>query len=624
MMSRRGHPTVTPMAPRPDIPQFLPVLRFLPSPPVELSGNCVSIPAPPLLPSWEQRFPGRQQFERDQLTGRATNQVETIRDSLWVVTFDWAVVDERIVRLEATFPDTYPYQRPHVRLLSGWEPRPTRHVSPQDGNICLIGRASNQWTPGLTLAQLLDEKLFEALSDTGEQDPQAEPADYWWNQISIPQSYCLVDSSWKIEQETSGSLDLLLNFKLAKIEGAPPVIKAVVAEVRAVDGSVLASWAGPLPQDMRSGTTRLTIPWARVDATVFPEPEVGPQLGELQQRFGFSNKPHKIGRGMAGSGFAVLHNIEGGNDDPGMGWIFAMRIGQAKAFQPQDRKRRKQHKLFQVVLPVMRAGQADIGLRVPAYSLLRDKAIAVFGLGAIGAPLAIDLARNGVKRLHLVEHDIVEPGNTVRWPLGADAWGQRKVQAIADFIAREYPATEVLPHQQAIGAFNPIPDSQLIASIVSDVDLVIDGTAAWGVTQLLEGASRAKGVPLIQFSATPTLWGGTVVRYSGMGGCPVCLEHVWNAEKDDVRRIERAPGAEGEGALTQPPGCAERTFTGGSFDLGELSLQAVRLAISTLETPGGDSIIQTLSLADPLGNRILPVWREEPLPKHSECSCGSI
>jgi len=582
----------------------------------------VSLPAHPLLPSWEQRFPGRQQSERDHLALHATNKVESIRDSLWVVTFDWAVLDGRILRLEATFPDTYPYQRPHVRLLSGWEPRPTRHVSPQDGNICLIGRASNQWTPGLTLAQLLDEKLFEALSDTGEQDPQAEPADYWWNQISIPQSYCLVDSSWNIEQATSGSLDLLLEFQPAKIEGAPPVIKAVVTEVRAVDGSVVATWTGPLPQDMRSEASRLTIPWVRVDATVFPEPNAGPQLDGLQQRFGFATKPHKIGRGMAGSGFAVLHPIEGGKGGPGTGWIFAMRIGQSKAFQPQDRKRRKPHKLFQGVLSVMRAGQADVGLRVPAYSLLRDKTIAVFGLGAIGAPLAIDLARNGVKRLHLVEHDVVEPGNTVRWPLGTSAWGQRKVQAIADFISREYPATEVLPHQQAIGAANPIPDNELIESIVSGADLVIDGTAAWGVTQLLEGATRPKGVPLIQFFATPTLWGGAVVRYSGKGGCPVCLEHAWNAEKDDVRRIERAPSAQEEGMLAQPPGCAERTFTGGSFDLGELSLQAVRLAISTLETPGGDSLVQTLSLADPMGNRILPAWREDPLPVHSACSCG--
>jgi hypothetical protein len=248
--------------------------------------------------------------------------------------------------------------------------------------------------------------------------------------------------------------------------------------------------------------------------------------------------------------------------------------------------------------------------------------VAVFGIGTIGAPLAIELARNGCRTLHLVEHDLVEPGNTVRWPLGTSAWGQPKLEALRAFLSREYPATSVHNYPHFLGqAANPdagVPgDDELLEAVLPEVDLVIDASASHGVTTLLADRCRQLGVPMISLFATPTLEGGAVVRHASSGGCPNCLLHAWHDGQ-----IKPPPGNGDDSGLSQPPGCAERTFVGAGYDLQELSLQAVRLAVQTLSDPEADaSLIQTLSFVSEDGQRTPPNWRVDGLPKHPDCRC---
>lgn len=574
------------------------------------------------LPVWERRFPGLQQREVDALHTQATRVQTSLGPGCqWVIDLDWPMDDGSVVHLEATYPDTFPCTRPHVRLLGGKDPRPTRHVAPIDGAICLLGRASNQWHAGLTLADMLKEQLANALNDTGDQDPQGEPADYWWNGLGLKDSYCLVDSNWTLGDASSGTLELRIatgspTTPLSERKVPPLEVCAAVMAVRCAQGQLLAAWEGPLPKALEAAKT-VTVPWARLPETLLPQGDTDGQLLALRSALHLESKPQNLGGGCAVRPFVLTHPIETGLNTCGVGWILVLEWGHPKAFRPRDKGRQPRHTLARSIVPVMRAGSDDLGVRVPTVALLRQKRVAVFGLGAIGSPVAIELARAGCKRLHLIEHDSVEPGNTVRWPLGTSAWGRRKVLAIADFIAREYPMTTVVPHQQMIGGLNDIPDEVMLNEVLGDVDLVIDGTVAWGVTQLLDVSCRERGIPLLQLFATPTLEGGAVVRLAGSGGCLVCLEHAW-----DQGEIIRPPGALQDQILTQPTGCAERTFTGASYDLEEVSLQTVRLAIQTLADAGTvSSLIQTLSLVNAAGQRMPPQWREESLPRHPKCTC---
>lgn len=487
-----------------------------------------------------------------------------------------------------------------------------------DGNLCLLGRDTRQWRQQWTLATLLEKQLADALNDTGQEDEQGEPAEFWWNQYGLRGSYCLVDSSWTLDGATCGTLKV--RYRLKK-NGNIPEIWAVVTEVRDGYGAILHTWAGAIPPEIAAGSDEINIPWIYVDETILPNGG-GEQIDNLMARFAAKPRHVEFTHTLIGRWFSVVYKMELGFQREGLGWLFPFYFGPKKSFRPAKPGAQVQPPQI-TVLPTYRAGESDLGARVPAVGILRAKKIAVIGLGAVGAPLAVELARNGCSLLHLVDHDVVEPGNSIRWSLGTSAWGRSKTDSLPAFIRREYPWAEVKEHRHAVGNLDDEDpakgDDNLFDAILPETDLVVDATASYGVSTILSDYCRARGIPLISLYASPPVEGGVVARFAPGGGCPTCLEFAYHAGA-----IQRAPGFTEDRGLQQPPGCAERTFTGASFDLQELSLQAARLIIETLENPEAaqESVVQTLSLtAD--GHPTPPAWRIDLLPKMDGCSCAT-
>ncbi|RWO18433.1 MAG: hypothetical protein EOS09_35065 [Mesorhizobium sp.] len=52
-------------------------------------------------------------------------------------------------------------------------------------------------------------------------------------------------------------------------------------------------------------------------------------------------------------------------------------------------------------------------------------------------------------------HDVVEPGNSIRWPLGTTAWGVHKTAAIKQHVEAEYLWVEVEAIHHFVGAPTP-------------------------------------------------------------------------------------------------------------------------------------------------------------------------
>ncbi|RUU11538.1 hypothetical protein EOD23_10200 [Mesorhizobium sp. USDA-HM6] len=592
----------------------------------------MTTPAGP-VPRWEKRYPGRLKYELDALRAAGiTPEIDepALAGGRLSLTFDWPLDNATTLRLQAVFPDAYPHFRPQVFLLAGLDPPPARHRSPMEGNLCLLGRDTRQWTPGWSLCTLLEKQLADSLRGVGEEDQQGEPAEYWWNNLGRDSgSYCLIDSDWTLGDASQGTLQLrYIQDQTVKVEtengpSRSPAIRAYVEEVRADDGQVLHQWAGPLPADLADADNRLEVPWARSKETILPEPQLDAQLKKLRQEYSWLERarPRNYGSGLKFDLRALVYPSELAFGETGLGWCFILLFGHARGFEPKKNKAPKPLRI--IAIPVFRAGPGDIGWRVPAVASLKDKRILVVGVGAVGAPVAIELARNGCRTLDLVDHDVLEPGNTIRWPLGAAVWGQRKADALQAFLTREYPGTEVRSHSHFIGtaaqALSGPGDDDILDTLIRDADLVIDGSASHGVTTLLDDRCRGAAVPLISLSATPTLEGGTVVRHIRESGCPNCLLHAWHKHE-----IDPPPGQDaGDEALIQPAGCDERTFAGADYDLQELSLQAVRLAIDTLSGKAAEgSVVQTLSFVDDERARCPPRWRVDPLPKHPDCRGG--
>lgn len=585
----------------------------------------------PAQPRWEKRYPGRLEYELGALraAGIAPEiDQEALAKGRLFLTFDWPLDATTTLRLQAVFPDAFPHFRPQVFLLSGIDPPPMRHRSPLEGNLCLLGRDTRQWMPSWTLRKLLESQLADAVRGTGPEDPQGEPAEYWWNAINRSGSYCLVDSAWDLAGAAEGTL--LVRYaqdSVSKEQAAPgskysPILRALVEDVRSSDGTLLHHWDGPAPSLLTESALTVEVPWVKTDQTLYPDRALSEQTNALRETYPRlkSGKPQRHSEGLQFDLYALVYPSELAFGETGLGWTFMFRFGHLQAFKSLEKRKGGQKPLTLTTLPVYRAGPCDIGWRVPSASVLKDKRVVVVGTGAVGAPVAIELARNGCKTLDLVEHDIVEPGNGIRWPLGASAWGHGKGEALRAFLAREYPATATRIHAHFVGgvsqAIGETGDDEVLDALIDRADIVIDGSASQGVTTLLAERCRNAVIPLISLSATPTLEGGAVVRYTRDGGCPNCLEYAWH--RHDIRP---PPGrGAGDEVLAQPPGCGERTFVGANYDLQELSLQAVRLTIDTLGSGAhAGSVVHTLSFIDDAGERCPPRWRFDPLPQHAAC-----
>lgn len=564
-----------------------------------------AIPAP--LPSWERRYPGRQAYERAELGEHAHNLRDMPNDrSLWQLEFDWALSTGEVARLRAVFPDTYPATRPIVTLLGGIV-RPERHISP-DGVLCLLGRESRQWTPDWTLAQLLNEQLERALHQQGPEDPQGEPAEFWWNHAAGHGNYCLIDSDWAVGDVERGTLDLRLSFQR---EASGWLTHAYMASIIDEQGREIVAWTSALPPSLVDAST-LRVPWVRLDSAPLPFAPVGDQLRGLIEAHRLRWLPAKsLTQGVHGRAVAFCYPSELEQGHIGNSWLVLLETGKGRALRPQARG--GQAAIHRTLLPTLRAGATDLQARAPQLRALANCKVVVVGVGAIGAPVAVELARIGVKQLDLIEGDILEPGNSVRWPLGASHWGLRKPEALRRHLAKEYPGTRIHSHERTLGSDNTSPDGQLLDELLERADLVIDASVAFGISQWLSERCRRANRPFVQAFATPTLEGGCVVLLNG-DACLVCLEHRWLD-----RSIEPPDGDRAEPLLIQPPGCSERTFLGEGVDLQEISLQVVRLAVQQLSQPLPHSVVQTVSLQ--VEGMRLPRWRSQVLTAHPDCSC---
>ena len=97
---------------------------------------------------------------------------------------------------------------------------------------------------------------------------------------------------------------------------------------------------------------------------------------------------------------------------------------------------------------------------------IRRSTIGIAGLGGLGSNIAMLLARTGVERLVIADHDTVELTNIHRqcYPLGSV--GKKKVDAIAEEISRINPWCIVEKHDMRITKDN--------VSVFSECDVVCE------------------------------------------------------------------------------------------------------------------------------------------------------
>lgn len=205
---------------------------------------------------------------------------------------------------------------------------------------------------------------------------------------------------------------------------------------------------------------------------------------------------------------------------------------------------------------------------------LRERRVAVFGLGGVGGHAAEALARAGVGALDLIDADRVSLSNLNRQLVATlDTVGQLKVEAMAERIARVNPFCRVTCH-----ALFYLPQTADQVDL-AQYDYVVDAVDT--VSAKVELAVRCQGlqVPLISAMGTGNKMDPgrlTVTDLSRTQGCPLARVMRRELKKRGVEHLRvcysteeplRPRGADGQpsrtpGSMSFVPGVAGMMMAG--------------------------------------------------------------
>lgn len=538
------------------------------------------------------------------------------------------------IRLTAVFPDNYPFFRPEVYAHGLALPR---HQNPFGKNLCLLPRSTAEWEPEWTLVTYLQSQLPKVLEKGAIVDPtllaedpdeHAEPVGEY---VADPYHPVIFDGYWTESVPAQGDDIVLLGKALVGVSDRSG-IQTRMAVLETVDPS--GRKVGQLPSSLRKHFA-ISLEGAMLRLRERPSLE-NPledlkwltKLAEDNGIYGLRRKPAQLKNGVKITGVIGLNFPEEVKPGvPGMGWLFLVSAVVQEAGTLKGKKSRPNEKPIAYYAKASRVGEADLHVRIPRLRGLKSKSIALVGLGSIGAPAAIELARNQVGELRTLDYDVVDPAPTVRWPLGLASSGLLKTEAIRAFIEEHYPRTVIKPLNHKIGIVPPVHaqrihplEQQVLEQLLEGASLLFDASAEVGVSHFLSEEAKRLRIPYVSIYATAGAWGGLVMRVvpGKTRGCWMCLQH---AKMDGTIPVP----VRDEAGEIQAAGCGDLTFTGAGFDLQNVSLAGVRLAVATLCSgeeggyPDMDWDVGVLSLADADGRPIAPTWTTHLLEAHPQC-----
>lgn len=524
------------------------------------------------------------------------------------------------LKLTAQYPDTFPYFRPEVIAPDLNLPR---HQHPVTKNLCLLPRNTFAWNPTQTLGSFLAEQLpkvfvkgYETDLDKIKADPleQAEPASEYYVSLGAPH--------------------VLFNNMPYKLEKLGPGVSLVDKVILGVPKNPATLHFEVLGRPNEITPTQRSQYFKSPSVEIFfvtKLPELGnnnkdlwdsivKDLNTMRLKPASDSFPLPSGH-MVKSIFGVCFPEERSKGEESLGLLFFSHIHLRSGTTTK-------HEYFIHKVESTRA--EELQQRIPTLTSLRNKTITVIGLGALGAPSVIEFAKAGVKKIHVLDYDTVDIGPTVRWPLGKSAVGMFKTSAIKDFLREHYPQVEIEVYQKRIGLVrNPESDTvnelHLLERLTKNSSLIYDAAVEHGVHHILSILTTKHSIPYVIVSATPGVWGGTVVSFEPekTKGCYMCYVE---AKGDNTIP---APPSDPAGNL-QALGCGDLSFTGTGFDLMNIIAAGVRVSVGLLckDDPSGYELVgkdvRILSLRGKNNEPILPEWFTQELQVHHACiSCNS-
>ncbi|MEL6205229.1 MAG: molybdopterin-synthase adenylyltransferase MoeB [Pseudomonadota bacterium] len=148
----------------------------------------------------------------------------------------------------------------------------------------------------------------------------------------------------------------------------------------------------------------------------------------------------------------------------------------------------------------------------PGQKRMRDARVLVIGAGGLGSPALLYLAGAGMGTIGVIDDDIVSNANLQRQVIHRDRdIGMPKVFSAERAMKELNPYITVRPYNRRLS-------EEIVADLLDDYDLVLDGTDNFETRHLVNRACVAKGLPLI--SGALSQWEGQISVFDPARGAP--------------------------------------------------------------------------------------------------------
>lgn len=196
----------------------------------------------------------------------------------------------------------------------------------------------------------------------------------------------------------------------------------------------------------------------------------------------------------------------------------------------------------------------------PRQLALRKRRVAIVGCGAIGAPVAAQLAMAGVGNVLLIDPEVLAWSNVGRHPLGAESVGLFKALALAKKFTASFPHSRFDSRSEGFG------DVVLKESnILLDCDLIVCATGIWSVESAVNVWHWSENGPrhVVYAWTEPHACAGHAVAVKRGSSCLQCQFSPFGDSKLIVTDwaetgTKREPAC---GAVYQPFGPVELSWT---------------------------------------------------------------
>jgi sulfur-carrier protein adenylyltransferase/sulfurtransferase len=175
------------------------------------------------------------------------------------------------------------------------------------------------------------------------------------------------------------------------------------------------------------------------------------------------------------------------------------------------------------------------GFGEAAQRLLQQAKVLLVGAGGLGCPALQYLAAAGIGTIGIADYDTVSLSNLHRQILYTpDDTGLKKAIVAAEKLQKQNPGISIIPHDIKVNSDN-------VMDLISDYDIIVDGTDNFRTRYLLNDAAVLSGKPVIY---------GAIYQYEGQIA-------AWNIKNDNGTYSPNYRDLYPEVNAAQIPNCAE-------------------------------------------------------------------